>query len=196
MSKRLYFVLAAILLNCGATCLLSFASQEPVPMNTSFYSLSAKTIDGELFSFSQLEGKVVLIVNTASRCGFTSQYAGLQSLYDQYQDRGLVVLGFPSNDFMGQEPGSNEDIKKFCRLNYDVSFPMFSKGPVKGEQKQEVYRYLTEQTDSSFQGEIGWNFVKFLVDRSGNVVGRFSSMTKPSNDEITEKIEAALAQNR
>lgn len=170
------------------------SAQERAASAPGFYDLSAPSIEGELFSFSQLKGKVVLIVNTASRCGFTSQYEGLQTLYETYKEQGLVVLGFPSNDFMSQEPGSNEDIKQFCRLNYDVSFPMFSKANVKGPQKQAVYRYLTEQTTPEFQGEIGWNFVKFLVDRSGNVIGRYSSMTKPSSKALTMKIEEALLQ--
>lgn len=160
--------------------------------NLSFYDLSAISIDGKPFSFNQLKGKVVLIVNTASRCGFTSQYEGLQRLYDQYKERGLVVLGFPSNDFLGQEPGSNEEIMDFCRLNYDVTFPMFAKAAVKGKDKQEVFRYLTEQTESKFKGEVGWNFVKFLVDRCGHVVGRFSSLTKPSSKKLSKKIEEAL----
>ena len=173
---------------------MDITAQEPAPLKASFYDLSAPSINGELFSFSELKGKVVLIVNTASRCGFTSQYEGLETLYDKYKEQGLVVLGFPSNDFMGQEPGSDEDIKEFCRLKYDVSFPMFSKAPVKGSKKQAVYRYLTEQTNPDFQGEIGWNFIKFLVDRSGKVIGRYSSMTKPSSKALVAKIEEAILQ--
>ncbi len=157
-----------------------------------FYELSAQTVTGELFSFSSLVGKVVLIVNTASHCGFTSQYRGMQTLHEKYFTHGLVVLGFPSNDFAGQEPGTDEEIKQFCTLTYKVSFPLFSKAPVRGGHKQAVYRCLTERSAPQFQGEVGWNFVKFLVSRSGEVIGRFSSITRPTGKRLIREIEGAL----
>lgn len=159
----------------------------------SLFDLAAKDIDGREVSLSTYKGQVVLVVNTASKCGFTSQYEGLEKLYDTYKDRGFTVLGFPSNDFMGQEPGSNEDIKSFCQLNYDVSFPLFSKAPVSGAQKQEVFRFLTEMSAEDLRGEVRWNFEKFLVDREGKVVARWRSTTGPSNSRIVAMIEQLLS---
>lgn len=159
----------------------------------SLYDLSAIDIAGQSAQLSEYRGKVALIVNTASRCGFTGQYEGLEKLYDMYKDRGFVVLGFPSNDFMGQEPGSDAEIKDFCKLNYDVSFPLFSKGPVKGSEKQPVYKFLTEQSAEPLRGEVRWNFEKFLVNREGVVVGRWRSVTDPQHREIVEAIEGLLA---
>ncbi len=159
----------------------------------SFFDLEAVGIDGQPFKFASLQGGVVLVVNVASKCGFTSQYEGLEALYQKYKDRGLVIVGFPSNDFMGQEPGTNEDIKSFCSLNYGVSFPLFAKGPVKGAKKQAVYRFLTEQSGSKFAGDPGWNFVKFLVGRDGKVVDRFSSMTTPESEDLIASVERALS---
>jgi glutathione peroxidase len=161
-----------------------------------FFSLSANSIDGKPISMSEYKGKVVLIVNTASKCGFTPQYEGLQALYGKYKDQGLVILGFPSNDFLWQEPGSADDIKKFCSLNYGVNFPLFEKNHVKGSKKQPIYKFLTEQSAKEFQGEVGWNFEKFLISPQGTVVGRFKSRMKPESDEITKKVTELLAQVR
>lgn len=158
----------------------------------SLYELSATSISGESVPLSTYRGTVALVVNTASQCGFTSQYKGLEEIYQKYKDRGFVVLGFPSNDFGRQEPGSNAEIKQFCELKYRTTFPMFEKNPVSGGEKQPVYTFLTEKSAPEFQGDPGWNFVKFLVDKSGVVIGRFSSMTSPTSGKIEEAIEAAL----
>lgn len=156
-----------------------------------FYELSAPQLDGKAAPLSQYKGKVTLVVNTASQCGFTPQYEGLEALYEKYKKQGLVVLGFPSNDFGGQEPGSNEEIKKFCDLKYKVSFPMFSKDVVKGDKKQPIYQFLT--TKASPTGEVEWNFEKFLIDKNGNVVGRYRSKVTPLSPELTGAIEKELA---
>ena len=155
-----------------------------------FYALEAKSIDGKQISFSTYNGKVALVVNTASKCGLTPQYEALEKIYDKYKDKGFVILGFPSNDFLWQEPGTDEELKKFCQLKYDISFPMFTKNPVKGSDKQPVYKYLTEQT--KFTGEIEWNFSKFLVGKNGEVIGRFPAKTKPDAEEVIAAIEKAL----
>jgi len=152
-----------------------------------FYTLEAPGIDGHKEPLSKYAGKVTLVVNTASECGFTPQYKGLQELYTKYKDKGFVVLGFPSNDFGSQEPGSNTEIKKFCELKYKTTFPLFSKDVVKGPQKQPVYKFLTENAPE--KGEISWNFEKFLVDKKGNIVARFKSKIEPMSPEITSKIE-------
>ena len=155
-----------------------------------FYSFDAPSIDGSKTPLSQFLGKVALVVNTASECGYTPQYKGLQSIYNDYGKKGFVVLGFPSNDFGAQEPGSNAEIKKFCELKFHTTFPMFSKDVVKGPKKQPIYSYLTEK--SPFQGEIKWNFEKFLIDKKGNVVARFGSDVEPTDKQITSKIEELL----
>lgn len=142
---------------------------------------------------SNFEGKVVLVVNTASRCGFTPQYEGLQALYEKYKDDGLVVLGVPANNFGGQEPGSEEEIVQFCKTNYDVSFPMLSKLSVKGNDQHPLFSYLTTEENSDFTGDIKWNFEKFLISKEGNVVRRFRSRTKPMSSDLTGAIEAELA---
>lgn len=162
--------------------------------STSPYSLEVTNIDNQKVKLSDYKGSVALIVNTASRCGFTPQYKDLQMLYEKYKSKGLVVLGFPSNDFMSQEPGSNDDIKRFCSMNYGVNFPMFAKGSVKGAEKQTLYKVLTEQSGPEFAGEIGWNFEKFLVDRNGKVRARFGSFTNPMSAKIERKVEELLAE--
>lgn len=167
----------------------SVGSAEPA---SSLYELNAISLDKEEVSLSRYTGKVALVVNTASRCGFTSQYEGLEAIYKEYKDRGFVVLGFPSNDYLSQEPGTDEEIKKFCKLKYDVSFPMFSKAPVSGAAKQPVYKFLTEQGKEEFRGDPGWNFVKFLISKEGHVIGRFASRVKPDSEEVRQAIEAAL----
>lgn len=148
-----------------------------------FYDFSAQSIEGKEISMSDYKGKVLVVVNVASKCGFTPQYEGLQVLYEKYEKEGLVILGFPSNQFANQEPGSNEDIQEFCRLNYGVTFPMFSKIDVNGDNAHPLYVYLKSQ-QSGFPGDaIKWNFTKFLVDKSGNVVERYASTTKPASME-------------
>jgi glutathione peroxidase len=157
---------------------------------TGIYNIQVETIDGKMTSLEEYRGKTLLIVNTASRCGFTGQYAGLQELYDRYKSQGFVVLAFPANDFMGQEPGSNEEIKKFCDLRFKISFPLFAKISVKGKKMHPLFQYLTEETP--FRGAVTWNFNKFLVSAGGEVVGRFGSRVKPSDAELVKAIETAL----
>ncbi|MFO0203454.1 MAG: glutathione peroxidase [Alphaproteobacteria bacterium] len=154
------------------------------------YSLSANTIDGDAQKLSVFDGKVVLVVNVASYCGYTSQYEGLEQLYQNYRERGFAVLGFPSNDFGQQEPGSDGEIKKFCSERFGVTFPLFSKVKVLGENKDPVYRFLTASTGGV---DVGWNFEKCLVGRNGSVVGRFESGVTPDSPELKSAIEKALS---
>ena len=155
---------------------------------------TVKDIDGKDVNLSQYKGKTVLIVNVASKCGNTPQYAQLQELHKKYAERGLVVLGFPANEFRAQEPGTNEQIKEFCTSKYGVEFPMFSKVVVKGDGQAPLYQYLTStQTNPKHAGEITWNFEKFLVGRDGQVVNRFKPRTKPDAPEVVQAIEAELA---
>jgi glutathione peroxidase len=158
----------------------------------SIYEIEVQTITGETKSLSDYKGKALLIVNTASACGLTPHYKGLQSLYEQYQEKGLVVLGFPCNQFAGQEPGTNEEIQSFCELNYNVTFPMFAKVDVKGENAHPLFTYLLSHTPEPYAtNDIEWNFVKFLVDANGNVVKQYSARTEPS--DIAPDIEAVIA---
>jgi glutathione peroxidase len=156
----------------------------------SIYDFTMKNIDGEEVKLETYRGKVALLVNVASRCGYTPQYEGLESVYGKYKDKGFVILGFPANNFGSQEPGTDQEIKTFCSTTYGVTFPMFSKISVKGSGIHPLYQYLT--TDSGFPGEIGWNFAKFLVGKDGKVLARFSSSDEPDGDKITGAIEKAL----
>lgn len=159
-----------------------------------FLDYKMKDIDGKEVDLEDYEGSVVLIVNTASRCGLTPQYAGLQDLYEKYQDKGLVVLGFPCNQFGSQEPGSESEIKTFCSTKYDVSFPMMSKIEVNGSDATPLYKQLTStKVDPAGDGPISWNFEKFLIDREGQLVNRFSPRTKPSDEELVKAVETELA---
>ncbi|MBX3244426.1 MAG: glutathione peroxidase [Acidobacteria bacterium] len=159
----------------------------------SMYEFTMKDIDGKDVKLETYKGKVVMIVNTASRCGNTPQYEGLQKIYDKYKDKGFIVLGFPANNFMGQEPGSDEEIKEFCTLNYNVSFPMFSKISVKGADQHPFYSFLThKETNPGFEGDITWNFEKFLADKDGKIIARFTPKTKPEDPKVIEAIEKAL----
>ncbi len=160
-------------------------------MHDSLYDYDATTLLGEEVSLNQYNGKVSLVVNTASLCGFTPQYTGLQELYETYRDQGLEVLGFPSNDFGAQEPGSNQEIHQFCEAK-KVQFPLFEKNPVLGAEKQPIYSFLTTNAPDDFQGEVKWNFEKFLVNKKGEVVGRYPSSTKPSDATLRSTIEAEL----
>jgi len=155
------------------------------------YGFQLPDIDGHPIDLKAFKGKVLLIVNTASMCGNTPQYAGLQEMYERYQDRGFEVLAFPANDFGQQEPGTNQEIKGFCLTKYSVSFPLFSKISVVGKEKHPLYRYLTEQ--SAFPGPVTWNFQKYLVDRSGNVIGKYDPGMNPLSPAILADIENALA---
>ena len=156
----------------------------------SIFELKATNIDGSEVSISNYKGKVLLVVNTASRCGFTPQYKSLEKLYKKYKQRDFIVLAFPSNDFR-QELSTDEEIKDFCEA-YELSFPIFAKGKVKGFEKQEVFKYLTEDSNGKSRGEIRWNFEKFLVSREGKLVKRFRSSVDPNQDEISKAIESLL----
>lgn len=195
MKKSIVIVLIAMIIIAMKMSLISAQNQEKGKSMKSIYDFVVKDIDGNELKLEQFKGKVMLIVNVASKCGFTPQYEGLQKLYMQYKDKGLVVLGFPANNFLNQEPGSNEEIKQFCSLNYNVTFPMFSKISVKGKDIAPLYQFLTsKETNPEFAGDISWNFNKFLVDRSGKIIARFGSRTRPESDELVQAIERALAQ--
>jgi glutathione peroxidase len=159
---------------------------------SSIYDFAPNRIDGSQESLSAYRGKVVLIVNVASQCGNTPQYEGLESLYEKYRERGLVILGFPANDFGGQEPGSNAQIASYCRATWSVDFPMFEKISVQGEHAHPLYAFLTSRP-APIGGEIEWNFQKFLVGRDGQIVERFSPHIPPLDPRLVEKIEALLA---
>ena len=158
---------------------------------TSIYQFEAELLEGQNKSLSDYEGKVLLIVNTASKCGFTPQFAGLEKLYEQYKDQGFEVLGFPSNQFGGQDPGSNEQIGEFCQRNYGVTFPMFAKVDVKGPEAHIVFRYLTNNSKGVLGNGIKWNFTKFLINKKGQVVNRYAPTTKP--ETLIADIEQELA---
>ena len=168
-------------------------AQEGAPM-PSIYDFTLKDIDGRDRSLAEFKGQVLLLVNVASKCGFTKQYAGLEKLYQAYKDRGFVVLGFPANNFMGQEPGTEAEIKSFCSLNYGVTFPMFSKISVKGKTIHLLYAYLTdEELHSGSGGAVGWNFNKFLVGRDGAILAHYGSRTAPDDPDLAAALEKALA---
>lgn len=170
------------------------AAVEGANVEQTAYAFTAADIDGRVVRLSDFRGKVLLIVNVASKCGFTGQYEGLQALYERFRDRGLVVLGFPSNDFLGQEPGSNEEIKTFCSTKFNVTFPMFSKIEVKGKGSHPLYTWLTDKTvHPETGGKITWNFNKFVVGRDGRVAARFGSRTTPDDAELVAAVERALA---
>ena len=155
---------------------------------TSLYDFTMKTIDGQPLPLSTFKGRVVLVVNVASRCGYTPQYTALEAVYEKYKSKGLVIAGFPANNFGAQEPGSDQEIKTFCSSKYMVTFPMFSKISVAGNDKAPLYRYLTDTAG----GEIQWNFTKFLVDRTGKIVKRFEPDVEPDSPEVISAIESAL----
>jgi glutathione peroxidase len=159
----------------------------------SIYEFDAKTIDGQVQSLSDYKGQVLLIVNVASKCGFTPQYSGLEQIYERFRDQGFRILGFPSNQFLSQEPGSDAEIKNFCSLNYNVTFPMFSKIDMNGANAHPLDRYLTETTPGILGTKaIKWNFTKFLVDRRGQPIKRYAPRQKP--EDIVDDIKAALSQ--
>lgn len=197
MKAKLIWGLAVALVCAGAFSLdfTSRASDKPGggdKMN-SIYDFSLKDIDHKEVSLSQYRGKVVMIVNVASRCGFTPQYEGLQKLYLKYKDRGFVILGFPANNFGFQEPGTDEEIKTFCSAKYSVTFPIFSKISVKGDDMHPLYKLLTgKETDPEFGGDIKWNFSKFLLDKNGKIIARFEPAVKPESDAVIQAVEKAL----
>jgi glutathione peroxidase len=167
-----------------------FARKKAAPPPAKIYTFSLKDIDGKEVSLSKYKGKVLLVVNVASLCGNTPQYRGLEALYERYHKRGFDVLGFPCNDFGSQEPSSEAAIKHFCTAKYHVSFPMFSKVKVLGDNAEPLYRYLTRET--KFQGDVEWNFAKFVVSRKGKVIARFAPETPPDSKDLKHAIERAF----
>lgn len=159
---------------------------------SNIYQFDAELLNGQNKSLADYQGKVLLIVNTASKCGFTPQFTGLEKLYNKYREQGLEILGFPCNQFGGQDPGSNEQIGEFCSKNYGVSFTMFGKVNVKGPEAHVIFRYLTNQSKGILGSGIKWNFTKFLVNRQGEVINRYAPTTKP--ESLEQDIEQALAQ--
>jgi glutathione peroxidase len=162
-------------------------------MAPSVLDFTVRDLEGKPSELKQHKGQVVLIVNVASKCGLTPQYKQLEALYLKYKDRGLVIIGFPANDFLGQEPGTPAEIRQFCTLNYDVTFPLMEKITVKGKEMHPVYKFLTEKaTAGAMAGDIEWNFAKFLVDRQGQLMARFGSRTKPDDAVVVTALETAL----
>jgi glutathione peroxidase len=163
------------------------------PKAKSVLDFTVKNIDGKDVKLKTYKGNVLLIVNTASKCGYTPQYEGLQAIYDEYKSQGFAVLGFPANNFGGQEPGTESEIKEFCESKYKVKFPMFAKVSVKGADQDELFKFLTsKETNPNFAGDISWNFNKFLVNRKGEIVARFSSKDTPQSEVIKQAIEKEL----
>lgn len=179
-----------------ATALVLFAvsARAEDSKDKSVYGFSMKDIDGKNVDLSQYKGKVALVVNVASKCGYTPQYKNLEAVYEKYHEKGFEILAFPANEFKAQEPGSNAEIKEFCTSTYHTKFPLFSKIVVKGEGQAPLYQYLTS-TDANQQtaGDIKWNFTKFLVSKDGKVVARFEPKVKPDDKEVVEAIEKELA---
>src|ERR1043166_165751 len=160
----------------------------------SVLDFTMRDIDGKDIKLKKYKGNVLLVVNVASKCGYTPQYEGLQATYAKYKDKGFYVLGFPANNFGSQEPGTESEIKEFCTSKYHVTFPMFAKISVKGDDQDPLYKFLTsKETDPNFAGDITWNFNKFLIDRNGNVVARFSSKDTPESEKVTSAIEKYVA---
>ena len=164
------------------------------PAKNTPLQFTVKDIDGKEVNLADYKGKVILVVNVASKCGNTPQYKGLEQMYEKYKADGLVIIGFPANNFGGQEPGSAEQIKEFCSATYHVKFPLMEKISVKGDDKAPLYKFLTEaETNGDFAGEVEWNFGKFLIDRNGAVIARFNPRTKPESPQVVSTVEKALA---
>lgn len=181
-------------MNILASILLTIFLAIPMTQTTSLNDFTISTIDGKQRNLAEYSGKVVLVVNVASFCGYTKQYATLEQLHQRYKDQGLVILGVPANDFGAQEPGTNEEIASFCSTKYNVTFPMFAKMVVKGSEKSPLYAWLTSGGgNTQLAGEVGWNFEKFLIGKNGVIVARFKSNVEPLSSELTSAIEAALA---
>lgn len=174
-------------------CLLFFAAAA-MAAGKSIYDFSLNTIDGQPASLSAYKGKVVMLVNVASKCGYTPQYTALESIYEKYKDQGFVIVGFPANNFGAQEPGTNQEIKTFCSSKYHVTFPMMAKVSVKGDDTTPLYQYLTDKAEHpQTGGDIKWNFTKFLVGPDGQIITRFEPNVTPDSPEVTSAIEKALA---
>lgn len=176
-AKRIFLVFSLIIISNMLTA------------QTSFYDLKCKTIDGKDFSFSELKGKKVLVVNTASKCGYTPQYEDLEKLYQTYKDKNFVIIGFPANNFMHQEPGTNAEIQEFCTKNYGVTFQMMEKISVKGDDMDAIYKWLTQKAlNGKLDSSVKWNFQKYMIDETGNLVDVVYSADKPTSDKIVNWI--------
>ena len=182
---------AVVALVAAVTPLMAADKKEDKKMSALDFKMTG--LDGKEVDLSKYKGKVVLFVNVASNCGYTKQYTGLQSLYEKYEKEGLVIIGVPANDFGSQEPGTDEDIAKFCSSKYSVTFPMLSKVSVKGKEITPLYKYLTgKETNEKFEGEVKWNFEKFLVNKKGETIGRYKSSVAPDAEELVKAVKAAL----
>jgi len=190
-------ILIGFVLFIAAGCLMSNSTPTAELKSKSILDFEMKDIDGKDVKLKKYKGNVLLVVNTASKCGYTPQYEGLQKIYDEYKAKGFYVLGFPANNFGGQEPGTESEIKEFCTTKYKVTFPMFAKISVKGDDQDPLYKFLTsKETNPNFAGDITWNFNKFLIDRNGNVVARFSSKDTPESDAVKQAIEKYLKESK
>jgi glutathione peroxidase len=200
MKKYVMLLVLAVLIITSFSLAFTWDGGDPLKdgetmVEKSVLDFTMKSIDGDDVKLDSYNGKVLLLVNVASKCGYTKQYKGLESIYQKYKDQGLVVMGFPANNFFWQEPGSNEEIKTFCSTKYNVTFPMFAKISVKGGKIHPLYKFLTsKQTNPEFGGNISWNFNKFLVDRTGKVVARFSSKDEPESVKVVTAVEQSLKQ--
>lgn len=190
--KQIFFALASVLfLACTSSVATNPNSENTNTMSkkatNTLHNFTVKAIDGSDINLADYKGKKVLIVNTASKCGYTPQYAELQELYEKHQDK-LVIIGFPANNFGGQEPGSNDEVAAFCEKNYGVSFPMAAKVSVKGSDMHELFQWLTSAENPDFTGDIRWNFEKFLIDENGNLIHRYRSGVNPMDEEIVSAL--------
>ena len=195
MTRRLS---SGLILSAAASALglVAFARAAEPAKGPSVLEYKVKSIDGKEVDLSKYKGEVLLIVNTASQCGYTPQYKGLEATYEKYKDKGFEVLAFPANEFGGQEPGTDAEIKTFCTTKYNVTFPVFSKVVVKGDGQHPLFQYLTKEANPSFAGDIPWNFTKYLVNRKGEVIARFEPKDKPEGEKVTAAIEKALAESK
>ena len=194
MNRLRELLLLLLVMVCLSTFKGCAASVKGVKQENTVLSFTMRSLDGDEVELAKYEGQVVMIVNVASKCGYTGQYEQLQQLHEKYSQQGLAILGFPCNQFLGQEPGSAEEIQAFCRKNYGVTFDLFDKVDVNGENACDLYKLLTSlDTQPKGAGKIGWNFEKFLIDRNGMVVARFGSSTKPDDPEVVAIIERELA---
>lgn len=187
-----FLSIAAIFLSCTASVSTHERVEAPVSegqlISSSIHTFKVEALDGTTIDFSKFKGKKILVVNTASKCGYTPQYAGLEKLYETYKDK-LVIVGFPANNFGGQEPGTNTEIKEFCSKNYGVSFPMAAKVSVKGDDQAPIFKWLCNKAENGvLDAEIKWNFGKFLLDEKGNLLAYFPSKVEPMSEEITSKL--------
>jgi glutathione peroxidase len=198
MKKYIALLALVVVIIATVTIALTWDGGDPLKegetmAEKSVLDFTMKSIDGDDVKLDSYSGKVLMLVNVASKCGYTPQYRGLESVYKKYKEQGLVVMGFPANNFFWQEPGTDQEIKTFCTTKYNVTFPMFAKISVKGDKIHPLYKFLTsKQTNPEFSGSISWNFNKFLIDRSGKVVARFSSKDEPESEKVVQAIEQAL----